>query len=97
MTGRGVWNKITRRKPNGANNRLAHRMQPDHTKPVRARGNISTLNACTRRSDFSKLIPNSKFRVVDSLQAHFAMFCLTKSDREQIDSCIRDLLAEKVG
>jgi homoserine O-acetyltransferase/O-succinyltransferase len=43
-----------------------------------------------------KLIPNSEFRVVDSLQAHFAMFCLTKSDREQIDACIRDLLAEKV-
>jgi homoserine O-acetyltransferase len=44
-----------------------------------------------------KLIPNSKFRVVDSLLAHFAMFCLTKSDRDQIDSCIGDLLAEKVG
>ena len=43
-----------------------------------------------------KLIPNSEFRVIDSLQAHFAMFCLTKSDREQIDACIRDLLAEKV-
>jgi hypothetical protein len=25
------------------------------------------------------------------------MFCMTKSDREQIDSCIRDLLAEPVG
>ena len=25
-----------------------------------------------------KLIPNSKFRVVDSLWAHFAMFCLTR-------------------
>ena len=44
-----------------------------------------------------KLIPNSKFRVVDSLWAHFAMFCMTKSDRDQIDSCIRDLLAEPVG
>jgi len=44
-----------------------------------------------------KLIPNSKFRVIDSLWAHFAMFCMTKSDRDQIDSCIRDLLAEPVG
>jgi hypothetical protein len=24
------------------------------------------------------------------------IFCLTESDREQIDACIRDLLAEKV-
>jgi homoserine O-acetyltransferase/O-succinyltransferase len=43
-----------------------------------------------------KLIPNSKFRVVESLWAHFAMFCLTASDRNQIDACIRDLLNEKV-
>ena len=32
-----------------------------------------------------------------SLWAHFAMFCMTKSDRNQIDFCIRDLLAEPVG
>ena len=44
-----------------------------------------------------KLIPNSKFRVVDSLWAHSAMFCMTKSDRDQINSCIGDLLAEPVG
>jgi homoserine O-acetyltransferase/O-succinyltransferase len=43
------------------------------------------------------LIPNSKFRVVDSLWAHFAMFCMTKSDRDQIDSCIRDLFADPAG
>jgi len=43
-----------------------------------------------------KLIPNSKFRVVDSLWAHFAMFCMTHSERDQIDACIRDLLAEPV-
>src|SRR5580704_10616901 len=60
MTRRGVWNKITRRKPNGANNQLAHRIQPNRTKPARVRGNISTPNACTRRSDFSRLIPDSK-------------------------------------
>jgi integrase len=44
-----------------------------------------------------KLIPDSKYRVVESLWAHFAMFCLTPSDREQIDACIRDLLNETVG
>jgi len=43
-----------------------------------------------------KLIPNSRFRVVDSLMAHFAMFCMTDSDRKQIDACISDLLAESV-
>ena len=41
-----------------------------------------------------QLIPNSEFRLVDSLWAHFAMFCLDPSDREQIDACIRDLLKE---
>ncbi len=39
-----------------------------------------------------RLIPDSEFRIVDSLQAHFAMFCLAPSDREQIDACISDLL-----
>jgi len=43
-----------------------------------------------------KMIPNSKFRVVDSLWAHFAMFCVTQSERDQLDACIRDLLAEPV-
>lgn len=42
-----------------------------------------------------RLIPNSKFRVVQSLWAHFAMFCMTPSDREQIDACIGDLLNER--
>ena len=40
------------------------------------------------------MIANSEFRVIDSLWAHFAMFCLGPSDREQIDSCIRDPLKE---
>ena len=44
-----------------------------------------------------KLIPNSKFRVIDSLWAHFAMFCFTKSDRDQLDSAIGDLLSEQVS
>ena len=41
-----------------------------------------------------RLIPNSRFRVVQSLWAHFAMFCMTPSEREQIDACIADLLNE---
>ena len=44
-----------------------------------------------------KLIPNSKFRVINSLWAHFAMFCFTKSDRDQLDSAIGDLLSEQVS
>jgi hypothetical protein len=28
--------------------------------------------------------------------AHFTMFCMTPREKEQIDSCIADLLAEKV-
>ena len=44
-----------------------------------------------------KQIPNSTFRVVDSLSVHFAIFGMAKSDRDQIDSCIRDLLAETVS
>ena len=43
-----------------------------------------------------KMIKDSRFRVVDSLWAHFAMFCMTPSDREQIDGCIHDLLNEHV-
>jgi hypothetical protein len=60
MDGGGVWNEITRRKPSGANNQFAHGTQPNRTKPIRGRGNISTPNACTRRSDISNSIPNSK-------------------------------------
>jgi homoserine O-acetyltransferase len=41
-----------------------------------------------------QLIPNSKFRIVQSRWAHFAMFCMTASERGQIDDCIRDLLNE---
>lgn len=41
-----------------------------------------------------RLVRNSEFRIVDSLWAHFAMFCLGRSEREQIDACIRDLLKE---
>ena len=40
------------------------------------------------------MIANGEFRVIDSLWAHFAMFCLGPSDREQIDSYIRELLKE---
>jgi homoserine O-acetyltransferase len=40
-----------------------------------------------------KLIPGSTYRVIDTKWAHFAMFCLSPSDKEQIDDCIRVSLA----
>ncbi len=41
-----------------------------------------------------KLVPKSKFKLVNSLWAHFAMLCMTRSDQEQIDTCIAGILAE---
>jgi homoserine O-acetyltransferase/O-succinyltransferase len=41
-----------------------------------------------------KMIPKSTYRLVQSIWAHFAMFCLAKSDREQIDACIADILSD---
>jgi hypothetical protein len=69
------------RKASSANNQLAYGMQPNRTKPVRAPGNISTPNACTRRSDFSKRIPNSKcanFSLGFSTVSHHAR-CLLRA------------------
>ena len=43
-----------------------------------------------------KMIPNSELRVINSLWAHFAMFCLTPNEKEQIDKNLRDLLHERV-
>lgn len=42
------------------------------------------------------LIANSELRVIDSLWAHFAMFCLTDNERRQIDNHLGDLLAVPV-
>jgi homoserine O-acetyltransferase len=42
-----------------------------------------------------KLIPGSKFKLIQSLWAHFTMFCLTPADKAQIDACISDILREK--
>jgi len=39
-----------------------------------------------------KLIPHSNYRLVNSIWAHFAMFCFADSDREQIDACIAEIL-----
>ncbi len=39
------------------------------------------------------LIPGSELRVIESLWAHFAMFCMTEADQRQIDDHLRDLLA----
>jgi homoserine O-acetyltransferase/O-succinyltransferase len=58
--------------------------------PTRVRVRLSKAESDAKRCG------NSKFRVVDSLWAHFAMFCKTHSERDQIDACIRDLLAEPV-
>lgn len=40
-----------------------------------------------------KLIPGSSYRLIKTKWAHFAMFCIADSDREQIDACIRDILS----
>lgn len=42
-------------------------------------------------------IQNSKFKIVDSLWAHFAMLCPTASEQSQIDACIHDLLEEPLS
>src|ERR1700674_1523049 len=42
-----------------------------------------------------KMIRNSELRVINSLWAHFAMFCLTPGDKEQIDNNLRDLLHDE--
>ncbi|MGR8919262.1 MAG: alpha/beta fold hydrolase [Gammaproteobacteria bacterium] len=42
----------------------------------------------------ARLIPNADFRVIDSLWAHFAMFCVDERDRDAIDQAIGDLLAQ---
>jgi homoserine O-acetyltransferase len=39
------------------------------------------------------MIPGSELRVINSLWAHFTMFCMTKDDREAIDRNLRELLA----
>ena len=39
------------------------------------------------------LIPNAEYRLIDSLWAHFAMFCMVESDKQAIDDNLRDLLA----
>jgi len=44
-----------------------------------------------------KLISNSKFKIIDSLWAHFAMLCPTASEQSQIDACIKALLEEPAG
>jgi homoserine O-acetyltransferase/O-succinyltransferase len=41
-----------------------------------------------------QMIPKSKFKLIDSIWAHFAMFCIAPSDREQIDACIADILKD---
>ena len=42
----------------------------------------------------AKLIDGAEYRVIDSLFAHFAMFCLSDADKVAIDSVFSDLLAK---
>lgn len=39
------------------------------------------------------LIPNSEYRLIDSLWAHFTMFCMNEQDKKAIDANLHDLLA----
>lgn len=39
------------------------------------------------------LIPDAEYRLIDSLWAHFAMFCMSEADKQAIDAVYRDLLA----
>lgn len=41
-----------------------------------------------------KMIPGSTFKLVESLWAHFTMFCLDPADRQKVDDCIADILRE---
>jgi homoserine O-acetyltransferase/O-succinyltransferase len=42
------------------------------------------------------MIANSELRVVDSLWAHFAMFCLSDKDRQALDANLQELLDAEV-
>ncbi len=39
------------------------------------------------------LIPDCEYRLIDSLWAHFTMFCMDEKDKQAIDDNLRDLLA----
>ena len=41
------------------------------------------------------LIPSSEYRLIDSVWAHFTMFCMNERDKQAIDDNLRDLLADK--
>ena len=41
----------------------------------------------------AKLIPNARYKLIDSLWAHFAMFCVDDADKAAIDGVYADLLA----
>ena len=45
---------------------------------------------CAAEAD---LIPGSEYRVIESLWAHFAMFCFDDKDKVAIDACIKDILS----
>lgn len=41
----------------------------------------------------AKLIDGAEYRCIDSLLAHFAMFCMTEDDKQAIDKVFSDILA----
>jgi homoserine O-acetyltransferase len=53
-------------------------------------GMFFPVNDCAEEQ---AMIPTSELRVIDSLWAHFAMFCMSDEDRQQIDDNLRELLA----
>ena len=38
-------------------------------------------------------IPNAEYRLIDSLWAHFTMFCMSEKDKQAIDNVFREVLA----
>jgi homoserine O-acetyltransferase len=40
----------------------------------------------------ANLIPNAEYRLIDSLWAHFTMFCMNEADKQAIDGVLGDLL-----
>ena len=44
-------------------------------------------------SEEAELVVGSEFRIIESLWAHFAMFCFDEKDKMAIDQCIGDILS----
>ena len=42
----------------------------------------------------ARLIPHARYTVIDSLWAHFTMFCMNDRDKAAIDTVFAELLAD---